>query len=103
MKRELKHLQVAEIIDDTPLSLSQICRSCQVSADQILELVEHAVVEPIEWQSTSIYFNGGSLHRINCALRLKRDLGLNIAGTALALELLDELSVLRERLKRYEE
>jgi len=33
------------------------------------------------------------------ALRLQRDLGLNLAGAALALELLDEVEALRAQLR----
>lgn len=33
------------------------------------------------------------------ALRLRRDLGLNLAGAARALQLLDEVEALRERLR----
>jgi chaperone modulatory protein CbpM len=35
-------------------------------------------------------------------VRLRRDLNLNLAGTALALDLLDELEHLRERLRALE-
>ena len=35
-------------------------------------------------------------------MRLQRDLDLNLAGTALALDLLDELEQLRERLRALE-
>ena len=103
MKRELINLHIAEIIDDTPLSLGEICRNCQVNAEQIMELVDYGVVEPIEWRSSTVYFDGTSMLRARSALRLKQDLGVNLAGAALALELLDELTLLREKLKRIEE
>jgi chaperone modulatory protein CbpM len=44
-----------------------------------------------------------SVRRVRCALELKRDLGVNWAGAALALELLDELNSLRARLRRFED
>jgi chaperone modulatory protein CbpM len=37
---------------------------------------------------------------VRCALRLERDLGVNLAGAALALDLLDELNRLRARQRR---
>jgi chaperone modulatory protein CbpM len=40
---------------------------------------------------------------VHGALRLKRDLGVNIAGAALAIDLLEELEELRARLQRFEE
>lgn len=102
MNRELLTLHMAEIIDDKALSLSDICRGCHVSADQILDLVEYGVVAPIERQSSNLYFSGASMYRVQCALRLKQDLGVNLAGAALALELLDEIKMLRARLRRME-
>ncbi len=38
------------------------------------------------------------MKRVRCAMRLTRDLGVNYAGAALALDLLDELDLLRARL-----
>ena len=43
-------------------------------------------------------FSGAALARTRTAARLARDLGVNVPGVALALELLDEIAALRERL-----
>jgi chaperone modulatory protein CbpM len=43
-----------------------------------------------------------SLRRIRCAERLEEDLGVNSAGAALVLDLLEELERLRTRLGRIE-
>ena len=48
-------------------------------------------------------FTGVSLQKVQRAYRLKRDLGLNTAGVALALDLLDEVHTLQQRLNRYEQ
>ncbi|MBT9477058.1 MAG: MerR family transcriptional regulator, partial [Polaromonas sp.] len=42
------------------------------------------------------------LQRARVALRLQTDLDVNLAGAALALELLDELDELRARVQRLE-
>jgi len=49
--------------------------------------------EPHRWR-----FTGTHLRRATVAIRLQRDLGVNLAGAALALQLLDELEVLQARL-----
>lgn len=93
----------AEILAATPTcSLAELCDQCQVDAAWISALVEHGVVAPsgrapAEWQ-----FAGVSLVRVNKARRLERDLGLNVSGIALALDLLDEIDSLRARLQLYE-
>jgi len=43
-------------------------------------------------------FPGMQLRRARVAVRLQRDLGVNTAGAALALQLLDEIEALRARL-----
>jgi chaperone modulatory protein CbpM len=42
------------------------------------------------------------MHRATVSLRLQRDLGVNLAGVALALQLLDEVEALRARINALE-
>ncbi len=97
------NLLTGEILEeDTELTLVQLCRACQMSAEQILELIEYGVIEPKGRQPAKWRFRGVSIYRIHCAQRLEHDLGVNSAGAALALGLLDELTQLRARLQRLE-
>jgi len=84
--------------DQTELTLAEISRSCAVHAECIIELVEEGVLVPIGRDPRGWRFTGTQLRRATVALRLQRDLGVNLAGVALALELLDELNVARARL-----
>ncbi|MGD8689460.1 MAG: chaperone modulator CbpM [Gammaproteobacteria bacterium] len=79
------------------LTLAQVCRLCSVSADRVLELVAEGVIEPRGENAGQWRFQVASVRRVRRMLRLQRDLGLNIAGAALAVELLEELEVLRAR------
>jgi chaperone modulatory protein CbpM len=45
-------------------------------------------------------FSGGTVVRVRSALRLQRDLGVNLAGIGLALDLMEELEGLRAQLHR---
>jgi chaperone modulatory protein CbpM len=40
---------------------------------------------------------------VRCVIHLQRDLGVNLAGAALALDLLEELQQLRARISRLQE
>ena len=84
------------------LSMSEICRVCNRHAEWIIELVEEGVLDPIGSEPNQWRFSGYSLQKAHTAMRLERDLGLNLAGIALVLDLLDELGSLRERLYRFE-
>ena len=58
--------------------------------------VETALLEmsAVEWR-----FSGTALRRTRLALRLERDLELNLAGVALALDLMEEVERLRQALR----
>jgi chaperone modulatory protein CbpM len=84
------------------LSLNDLCRACSSSAEWIIELVEEGALEPIGNEQSSWRFTGTSLQRVQTAIRLQRDLGINLAGIALALDLLDEIETMRARLRRLE-
>ena len=90
----------AYVMEDlSELTLQDLCRACTAQADIIIELVEEGVIEglahevgqaPDQWRFTGLH-----LHRAKVALRLHRDLGVNFAGAALALQLMEEMDVLR--------
>ena len=84
--------------EHTELTLNDLCRACTTSAEWVIELVGEGVLEPINYQQTQWRFTGVSLKKAQAAVRLQRDLGINLAGIALALELLDEIETLQARL-----
>lgn len=88
--------------DDVHLSLGELCRVCQITADQVAALVDEGVIEPVGAEPGRWRFRMVSVRRVRCAFRLTRDLGLNLAGAALAVELLEEIAHLRAQLRRFE-
>ncbi len=80
------------------LSTAELCRACGVHAELIVEYVEYGILEPRGREMAAWRFSAVSLRRAQRALRLQHDLDINAAGIALALELLDEVSVLRAQL-----
>lgn len=89
--------------EEVVLSLGEICRASRLSAERVIELAEEGVIEPVGRSPESWRFHGTSLRRIRRAQRLEDDLGVNAAGVALVLDLLDELERLRMRLDRFEQ
>ena len=83
----------------TELTLAEVCRACTVNVDCIVELVEEGVITPIGREPHRWRFSGTHMRRATVALRLQRDLGVNLAGAALALQLMDEVEALRARLR----
>lgn len=81
------------------LDVEQLSRLCAVDQTCIVELVEEGVLTVIEAGAPEWRFSGASLRRARTALRLQRDLEINLPGVALALELLEEIERLRRAAK----
>jgi chaperone modulatory protein CbpM len=80
------------------LSIKDLSRMCAVDERHIVELVEEGVLSVVE-VSREWHFTGDALRRARLAVRLERDLELNLPGVALALELIEELEQLRRQVK----
>ncbi|MCO6429084.1 chaperone modulator CbpM [Nitrosomonas communis] len=86
------------IADDTEFSPGELSSICAVSTEWITALVEEGILEPLNISSKRWRFNGACVQRIQLIQRLQRDLDINLAGAALALQLLEEIAILRTRL-----
>ena len=84
------------------LSLRELSRACSKSSAWVIELVDEGVLEPVGQEQAHWRFSGTSLSRAHAAMRLQHDLKINLAGVALALDLIEEIDALRERLCRFE-
>ncbi|HEY8037167.1 MAG TPA: chaperone modulator CbpM [Methylobacter sp.] len=97
---DLLPVHTGTVIEDDSLTLEQLCDACDVQTDWVISLVEESIIEP---QGDEIHvwrFSGASLVRVRSAQRLQRDLGVNLAGIALALDLMEELENLRAQLRK---
>lgn len=88
--------------EETEFTLGDLSRACSVHAEWIIALVDEGILEPKGKDVTEWRFSGDNLKRVLAVQRLQRDLGINLAGTALALELLEEIENLRGRLAALE-
>lgn len=84
--------------NETRLTLRQLCDACAVRAEYIIELVDEGFIEPSGMEKSHWCFSGITIKRVQKAKRLQRDLGINLAGVALAIELFDEIEYLRAKL-----
>ena len=88
-----------QVIDDsTEITIVQLCRRCAVEAELIERLVDEGIIEPSRREGDILYFPHSCTRRTRIVLRLRSDLGVNMAGAALALELLDRIERLQSRL-----
>jgi chaperone modulatory protein CbpM len=98
-ENDLPEITLYILEEHSQLTLADLCRACTVHAERIIELVDAGILEPQGREPARWIFAGNSLQRARTALRLQRDLELNLAGAALALELLDEIDSLKAQLR----
>lgn len=93
------HLISAGVLMDEKsyLSFDELCKIPNFSEVWLIELIEHGLFHPAK--QPQINFDCHMLHRLQAAFRLQRDLELNVSGTVLVMELLDQLETLQSRLR----
>jgi chaperone modulatory protein CbpM len=80
------------IIDDQNFSLEELCRTCNTDQTFVIELIEHEVITPKGDTAQDWQFQANHISRIEKALSFYHDLGINIPGVSLALELIDKIN-----------
>ncbi len=89
---------IGEIVEEeATLTLAELCRVCGVQKEWVRCLVEEGVLEPRGRDEEKWSFPGISLRRARIVVRLQRDLGIDLPGAALAVELIEEIRYLRGR------
>ncbi|PCJ49941.1 MAG: MerR family transcriptional regulator [Gammaproteobacteria bacterium] len=92
--------------EELELSFDELCYACSCSSEWIVALVEVGALDPLNYQQplhenqAHWKFSAYGLKRARTAMRLQRDLGVNQAGVALALDLLEEIETLESKLHR---
>jgi chaperone modulatory protein CbpM len=102
VKKEL--LIIADYSKESFLTLEELCDVCGVHMDLMQDFISNDIIKPSGDSPEQWVFDLVQLQRIQTALRLQRDFEVNVAGAALALDLLDEMKRLRahtELLERY--
>jgi chaperone modulatory protein CbpM len=84
------------------LTLRELCRASGLHAEAVIALVEHGVLEPKGRSPGEWRFPADDLRRLRTVTHLQQDLHVNVEGAALALELLEEVAALRERVRALE-
>ena len=81
-------------------SLIEVGVICGIKTDRLIAFVAQGIV-PIDCSDPETWrFSESALLRLKKATRLHRDLGIEDAGLALALDLLDEITKLRRQIER---
>jgi chaperone modulatory protein CbpM len=94
-----RYLEGEIVEDEVEFTFVELCRVSGASEEQLTMWISEGAFEPRGARPEEWRFSGAALRRVRTANRLARDLEINAAGIALALDLLDEIDALRAQLK----
>ena len=102
MSRDLDRI-TAILLDEThEVSLQELSVLCGARPEDLLAMVGEGLLQPLPNDEGEWRFSGVQIRRARRAVRLTRDLEINLAGVALATDLLEELDALRARVRALE-
>ena len=81
------------------IGLVELCQQYGVEEAILFEFLEYGLIEEISTPDRNLSFQVGHLQRILTAYRLHKDLEINPNGVILALELMDDLTELRDEVE----
>jgi hypothetical protein len=84
------------------IGATEIGQLCRLNLEAVLELAALGVVEPRETGHGQWQVPASALPRLRVVGRLMHDLGVNVSGAALAVELLEAQRDLESRLRHLE-
>jgi chaperone modulatory protein CbpM len=77
------------------LTLDAVALRAGMHPSLVENYVEAGLIEPVMWQGTSLIFDASVIPRLRLIGRLRNALGINVAGIAVVLDLLDKLHALQ--------
>lgn len=80
------------------ISFIDLCHKYDISKELLIEMIEEGLFTIHSSNPQQIILSQKTAHRIEAALRLHRDLNVNLPGVVLALELLEEMEELQQEL-----
>jgi chaperone modulatory protein CbpM len=89
-----------ELYDDGyEITVIELCRVCAVDAQLVDELIAEGILEPTNSSAGTAMLPYSSVRRTRTVIRMQRDLGVNLSGAAVALELIERIHTLQARIR----
>ncbi|MBK7251348.1 MAG: MerR family transcriptional regulator [Gammaproteobacteria bacterium] len=94
----------AELLDERHwIAIQELCELVQLDLATIVELAEQGVVAPRGVRPAEWFLPAAAMPRLRLASRLMHDLGVNVSGAVLAVELLESRRALEQQLRLLED
>jgi chaperone modulatory protein CbpM len=99
--RHITQIILSDALNEETLTftLAEFSEQYDVQEKMLFEMLEHSLIEPQELTAEGLYIDVRALRRMQSAVRLQRDLDINLPGIALVLELVEQLEHVRGELE----
>ena len=88
-------------VEPEQLTLEGLAACAGMPPARIAYFVEYGLIEPKARRGTQWLFDTACIARLRTIERLRRDLGANLAGIAVILDLLDRLNTLQREVEQW--
>jgi DNA-binding transcriptional MerR regulator len=88
-------------IEPEQLTLNSLAACTGVHPALIEYFVDYGLLEPSARTGTQLFFDTACIARLRMIERLRRDLGANLAGIAVILDLLERLTTLQREVEQW--
>ena len=85
--------------EQSQCTIVELSNHLNITVYTIIEWVEEGILEPHDYNSDDWVFSMDDIARAKRAARLQQDLSINTAGVALALELMQRIDELENKLQ----
>jgi DNA-binding transcriptional MerR regulator len=79
------------------LTLEAVASSVGLHPDVVERFVDCGLIDPVGWIGSELLFDATAVPRLQTIKRLRGEIGVNLAGIAVILDLLDRLRALQSR------
>jgi chaperone modulatory protein CbpM len=84
--------------DPRLLTLEELAHSARLHPDLVASLVDFGLLEPVGRDGPRLLFDMAAVLRVRAIQRLRHDLGVNLPGVAVILDLIERLRALQREL-----
>jgi len=84
--------------DPRRLTLAELAQAARLHPELVERFVECDLLTPVEQESSLLLFEEAAVLRVQAIQRLRQDLGVNLAGIAVILDLIERLRELQREL-----
>jgi DNA-binding transcriptional MerR regulator len=85
---------VVRSISEEELTLDHLAARAEMHPELVARLVEFGLLQPITAAGTLLLFDSSKIRRLRSIKRLRSELGINLEGVAVVLDLVERLQTL---------